>query len=30
MGYVKPILDHIDDAGLKQKIEKEFAKKLLN
>lgn len=30
MGYVKPILDHIDDADLKQKIEKEFAKKLLN
>ena len=30
MGYVKPILDHIDDVDLKQKIEKEFAKKLIN
>ena len=30
MGYVKPILDHIEDETLKQKIEAEFANKLMN
>ena len=30
MGYVKPILDHIEDEDLKKKIEAEFANKLMN
>lgn len=30
MGYVKPILDHIEEQNIKEKIEKEFANKLLN
>lgn len=29
MGYVKPILDHIDDELIKQEVEKEFAQKLV-
>lgn len=30
MGYVQPILDHIEDKALKTKIERSFAKYLLN
>lgn len=30
MGYVKPILDHIEDDALKHKIEESFSKYLLN
>ena len=30
MGYVKPILDHIEDENIKQEVEKEFANKLMN
>ncbi len=30
MGYVKPILDHIENEEIKQKIEVEFANKLMN
>ena len=30
MGYVKPILDHIDDVTIKEEVEKEFAKKLID